>query len=103
VECALPAEIVEGLAAAAGLSLLNVPRNYGGQERGLLARIAIAAEFGRTIALPPRGATILRPEVSPILYHLEGELRERVLKHDHYRRIDRGAQTVLGARDSHEV
>jgi acyl-CoA dehydrogenase len=70
---------LEGLAAAAGLRLLNVPRTYGGQERGLLARIAVAAELGRTIALPPRGAAILGPEVSPILYHLEGELRERVL------------------------
>ena len=70
---------LEGLAAAAGLSLLNVPREYGGQERGLLARIAVAAEFGRTTALPTRGATILGPEVSPILYHLKGKLREAVL------------------------
>jgi acyl-CoA dehydrogenase len=70
---------LEKLATAAGLSLLNVPREYGGQERGLLARIAVAAEFGRTTALPTRGPTILGPEVSPILYHLTGELREHVL------------------------
>jgi acyl-CoA dehydrogenase len=70
---------LEGLAAAAGLSLLNVPREFGGQERGLLARIAVAAEFGRTTALPTRGETILGPEVSPILYHLTGELREQIL------------------------
>ncbi len=70
---------LEELATAAGLSLLNVPIEYGGQERGLLARIAVAAEFGRTIALPTRGQSILGPEVSPILYHLTGALREQVL------------------------
>jgi len=70
---------LEGRARAAGLALLNVPREYGGQERGLLARIVVAAEFGRTTALPTRGASILGPEVSPILYHLAGELREQVL------------------------
>ena len=67
---------LEAIAAAAGLRLLNVPREFGGQERGFLARIAVAAELGRTIALPARGGSILGPEVSPILYHLTGPRRK---------------------------
>ena len=70
---------LEDLARAAGLALLDVPREFGGQELGLTARVAVWEEFGRTCALPTRGPTILGPEVSPILYELTGALREEVL------------------------
>ncbi len=51
----------------------------GGQGLGLLARAIIWEEFGRTVALPPRGVRILGPEVRPVLYVLEGEMRELYL------------------------
>jgi acyl-CoA dehydrogenase len=70
---------LEGLARDAGLSLLDVPKEFGGQELGLTARVAVWEEFGRTSALPTRGPTILGPEVSPILYKLTGALRDEVL------------------------
>ena len=70
---------LEELAAQQGLALLNVPREFGGQELGLVARVAVWEELGRTIALPARGLTILGPEVSPILYHLQGALRDDIL------------------------
>jgi acyl-CoA dehydrogenase len=70
---------LEAIAREAGLSLLDVPREFGGQELGLTARVAVWEEFGRTSALPTRGPTILGPEVSPILYKLGGALRDEVL------------------------
>lgn len=70
---------LEGQAKAAGLWMLNVPCEYGGGGLGLLARVVVWEEIGRTIALPPRGRTVLGPEVSAMLYHLTGELRERYL------------------------
>ena len=70
---------LETIARAAGLSLLDVPKEFGGQELGLTARVAVWEEFGRTSALPTRGPTILGPEVSPILYKLTGALRNEVL------------------------
>jgi acyl-CoA dehydrogenase len=70
---------LEQLARDAGLSLLDVPKEFGGQELGLTARVAVWEEFGRTSALPTRGPTILGPEVSPILYKLTGALRDEVL------------------------
>jgi acyl-CoA dehydrogenase len=70
---------LEQLARDAGLSLLDVPKEFGGQELGLTARVAVWEEFGRTSALPTRGPTILGPEVSPILYKLTGTLRDEVL------------------------
>ena len=62
-----------------GLWQVDVPEEYGGQGLGLLARAVIWAELGRTVALPPRGVRILGPEVRPVLYALEGEMRERYL------------------------
>ena len=69
---------LEKIAREAGLALLDVPREFGGQELGLTARVAVWSEFGRTCALPTRGPTILGPEVSPILYKLTGALRDEV-------------------------
>ena len=37
------------------------------------------SELGRTIALPTRNASIFGPNVSPILYYLDAEQRERYL------------------------
>ena len=62
-----------------GLWQVDVPEEFGGQGLGLLARTIIWEELGRTVALPPRGVRILGPEVRPVLYALEGEMRERYL------------------------
>jgi acyl-CoA dehydrogenase len=57
-------------AAALGLSGYDVPREYGGLGMGLVARVTVWAELGRSIALPSRGGDIFGPNVSPILYQL---------------------------------
>src|SRR5262245_1408690 len=57
-------------ARALGLSGYDVPREYGGLGMGLVARVTVWAELGRTIALPSRGVDIFGANVSPILYHL---------------------------------
>ena len=62
-----------------GLWQIDVPEEYGGQGLGLLACSIIWSEFGRTVALPTRGHRILGPEVRPVLYRLEGEMRDRYL------------------------
>ena len=62
-----------------GLWQVDVPEEYGGQGLGVLARAVIWSELGRTVALPTRGVRILGPEVRPVLYALQGEMRERYL------------------------
>ncbi|MFM1813403.1 MAG: hypothetical protein RLZ98_98 [Pseudomonadota bacterium] len=62
-----------------GLWQIDVPEEYGGQGLGLLACSVVWAELGRTVALPTRGHRILGPEVRPVLYRLEGEMREKYL------------------------
>jgi acyl-CoA dehydrogenase len=62
-----------------GLWQVDVPEEFGGQGLGLLTRTIIWTELGRTVALPPRGVRILGPEVRPVLYALEGEMRELYL------------------------
>ena len=62
-----------------GLWQIDVPEEFGGQGLGLLARTIVWSELGRTVALPTRGVRILGPEVRPVLYALEGEMRERYL------------------------
>ena len=42
-------------AQALGLSGYDVPREYGGLGLGLIAKVTVWAELGRSIALPPRG------------------------------------------------
>lgn len=66
-------------AKAVGLWLYDVPEEYGGQGLGLLARTVVWAELARTVALPSRNANIFGPNVSPILYHLNDEQKERYL------------------------
>jgi acyl-CoA dehydrogenase len=62
-----------------GLWQIDVPEELGGQGLGLLGRSLVWAELGRTVALPPRGVRILGPEVRPVLYATQDEIRERYL------------------------
>jgi len=72
-------EMLEEKAKAVGLWLYDVPEEYGGQGLGLLARAVVWAELARTIALPSRNVNIFGPMVSPILYFLNDEQKERYL------------------------
>ena len=62
-----------------GLWQIDLPEEFGGQGLGLLGRSLVWAELGRTVALPTRGVRILGPEVRPVLYAAQGEMRERYL------------------------
>ncbi|HUZ73457.1 MAG TPA: acyl-CoA dehydrogenase [Stellaceae bacterium] len=62
-----------------GLAQYDVPRAYGGLGLGLLAKVVVWSEIARSIALPSRAAEIFGPNVSPILYHLDPEQKERYL------------------------
>ncbi len=62
-----------------GLWKYDVPEEYGGLGMGLLARCVVWEEMGRTIAIPTRGGHIFGPAVSPILYFLNDEQKERYL------------------------
>ena len=62
-----------------GLWMYDVPEEYGGLGMGLLARCVVWEEMGRTIAIPTRGGHIFGPIVSPILYYLNDEQKERYL------------------------
>ena len=72
-------EALEATAREIGLWLFDVPEEYGGQGMGLLARVVLWEELGRTIAIPARGASIYGPQVSPILYHLNDAQKETYL------------------------
>ena len=52
---------------------------YGGLGMGLVAKVTVWAELGRTIALPSRGVDMFGPNVSPILYHLNDEQKKKYL------------------------
>jgi len=63
-------EIREKLQARAkelGFWLLDVPEEYGGMGFGMLARVLVWEETGRTIAFPRRKPWIFGYDVSPIL------------------------------------
>lgn len=66
-------------ARALGLALYDVPVEYGGLGLGLLAKATVWAELARSIALPPRGGDIFGPSVSPILYQLNADQKQRYL------------------------
>jgi len=70
---------LEEKAKALGLSGYDVPREYGGQGLRLLAKAVVWSELGRTIALPPRHIEIFGPNVSPLLYLMNAEQKERYL------------------------
>ena len=62
-----------------GLWHLGTPTEYGGLGLGLLARVVVWEQMGRTIALPARKAQIFGPEVSPLLFHLNEEQKKNYL------------------------
>jgi acyl-CoA dehydrogenase len=70
---------LRGKAEALGLWLYDVPAEFGGLGLGMAAKITVWSELGRTTALPSRNVNIFGPSVSPILYGLEGEAREKYL------------------------
>ena len=72
-------ERIEAKAREMGLWLFDVPEEYGGQGMGLLARVVLWEELGRTIAVPTRGVSIYGPSVSPILYELNHGQKEKYL------------------------
>jgi acyl-CoA dehydrogenase len=78
----LKPQLRDHLAAKArelGLAGYDVPREYGGLGMGLVAKVTVWAELGRTIALPARGVEVFGPNVSPILYHLNDEQKKKYL------------------------
>ncbi len=78
----LKPEVRESLtekAKALGLNGYDIPREYGGLGMGLLAKVTVWAELGRSIALPSRGVDVFGPNVSPILYHLDSSQKEKYL------------------------
>jgi acyl-CoA dehydrogenase len=66
-------------AKALGLVGYDIPREYGGLGMGLIAKVTVWAELGRSIALPSRGVDIFGPNVSPILYHLSDAQKVKYL------------------------
>ena len=71
---------LEEKAKALGLAGYDVPTAYGGQGLGLLAKAVVWSELGRTIALPSRAVEIFGPGISPLLYLMNDEQKERYLK-----------------------
>lgn len=72
-------KVLEAKAREIGLWMYDVPEEYGGQGLGLLAKVVVWSELARSIAMPTRGASIFGPPVSPILYYLNAEQKERYL------------------------
>jgi acyl-CoA dehydrogenase len=70
---------LEEKAKEIGMWMYDIPEEYGGQGMGLLAKCVVWEEMGRTIAIPTRGAHIFGPVVSPILYHLNEEQKQKYL------------------------
>ncbi len=70
---------LEARARELGLWLLDTPEEYGGQGLKLLGMAVVWEELARTIALPPRGPSILGPEAKPLLYSLNDEQKKRYL------------------------
>ena len=70
---------LEEKAKAIDLWLYDVPEQYGGQGLGLLARAVVWSELARIVALPTRNVNIFGPIVSPILYYLNDEQKQRYL------------------------
>jgi acyl-CoA dehydrogenase len=62
-----------------GYWLITTPVEYGGLGLGLLARVLLWEEMGRTIALPARKTQIFGPEPSPILFQLNEEQKKDYL------------------------
>jgi acyl-CoA dehydrogenase len=71
--------MLEAKAKEIGMWMFDVPEEYGGLGMGLLAKCVVWEEMGRTIAIPTRGGHIFGPVVSPILYYLNEEQKQRYL------------------------
>jgi acyl-CoA dehydrogenase len=66
-------------AKALGLWMFDVPEEFGGLGLGALAKAVMWEELSRSIALPSRNSALFGPRVSPILYYLNDEQKERYL------------------------
>lgn len=66
-------------AKAAGLWMLDVPVELGGQGLGALGMSVFWEELSRTVAVAPRDTHIFRSLIGPILLRLQGEQKERFL------------------------
>jgi len=66
-------------AKGAGLWLLDVPEEYGGQGLGLLAMSVFWHEISRTISVPSRDHSLFGPGVGPILMALNDEQKKSYL------------------------
>lgn len=70
---------LEEKAKGLGLWMFDVPEEFGGLGLGALAKAVMWEELSRSIAMPSRGASLFGPRVSPILYYLNDEQKERYL------------------------
>ena len=71
---------LEARARELGIWMIDVPEEYGGLEMGLLARVVVWEETGRTIAFPRRKPWIFGPDASPILVRfLRDDQKDRYL------------------------
>lgn len=78
----LDADTVDRLrdkAKAAGLWMLDVPVELGGQGLGPVGMSIFWEELSRTVAISPRDTRVFRSLVGPILLGLEGEQKQRFL------------------------
>ena len=70
----------EARARELGIWQIDVPEAYGGMGMGLLARVIVWEESGRTIAFPRRKAWIFGHDISPILLQfLREDQKEKYL------------------------
>lgn len=66
-------------AKSAGLWMLDVPVELGGQGLGALGMSIFWEELSRTAAIAPRDTSIFHALIGPVLLGLEGEQKERFL------------------------
>ncbi len=71
--------MLEEKAKGLGLWMFDVPEEFGGLGLGALAKAVMWEELSRSIAMPSRGASLFGPRVSPILYYLNDEQKDRYL------------------------
>jgi acyl-CoA dehydrogenase len=63
-----------------GLWMYGIPVEYGGMGLGLLARVLIQEQLGRSIAIPYRKPSIFGPEPNGALFEASPHLKEKYLK-----------------------
>lgn len=72
-------DMLRDKAKAAGLWMLDVPVELGGQGLGPVGMSIFWEELSRTVAISPRDTRVFRSLVGPVLLGLEGEQKERFL------------------------